>query len=84
MAPREVDACGRLWKRAGGSVATGLSAPENGGPNASAAIDQTGDGAIQRVHLGPLNRTFPALYFPGSPLSVENHCFGPLGQTVSF
>ena len=47
-------------------------------------MDQTGYGAIQRVNLGPLNRTFPALYFPGSALSVENHCFGPLGQSVSF
>ena len=50
----------------------------------SIALDQTGYGAIQRVHLGPLNRTFPALYFPGSPLSVENHCFGTLGQSASF
>ena len=37
-----------------------------------------------QVHLGPLNRTFPAPYFPGSPLSVENHCFGTLGQSASF
>ena len=50
----------------------------------SIALDQTGYGAIQRVHLGPLNRTFPALYFPGSALSVENHWFGPLGQSISF
>jgi hypothetical protein len=55
-----------------------------GGPKKSIALDQTGYGAIQRVHLGPLNRTFPARYFPGSALSVENHCFGPLGQSVSF
>ena len=47
-------------------------------------LDQTGYGAIKRIHLGPLNRTFPGLYFPGSPLSVENHCFGSLGQSVSF
>ena len=52
--------------------------------NKSMALDQTGYGAIQRVHLGPLNRTFPALYFPGSPLSVETHCFGTLGQSASF
>ena len=58
--------------------------PEKGGPKKSIALDQTGYGAIQRVHLGPLNRTFPALYFPGSPLSVENHCFGTLGQSASF
>ena len=57
---------------------------EKGGPNKSIALDQTGYGAIQRVHLGPLSRTFPALYFPGSVLSVENHCLGPLGQSVSF
>ena len=50
----------------------------------SIALDQTGYGAIQRVHLGPLNRTFQALYFPGSPLSVENHCFRTLGQSASF
>ena len=30
----------------------------------SIALDQTGYGAIQRVHLGPRNRTFPAMYFP--------------------
>ena len=58
--------------------------PEKGGPKKSIALDQTGYGAIQRVHLGPLNRTFPALYFPGSSLSVENHCFGTLGQSASF
>ena len=52
--------------------------------NKSMALDQTGYGAIQRVHLGPLNRTFPALYFPESPLKVENHCFGTLGQSASF
>ena len=57
---------------------------QKGGPKKSIALDQTGYGAIQRVHLGPLNRTFPALYFPGSPLSVENHCFGTLGQSASF
>ena len=34
------------------------------GPKKSIALDQTGYGAIQRVHLGPLNRTFPAPYFP--------------------
>ena len=61
-----------------------IDPPEKGGPNKSIALDQTGYGAIQRVHLGPLNRTFPALYFPGSPLSVENHCFGTLGQSASF
>ena len=32
----------------------------------------------------PLNRTFPAAYFPGCPLSVENHCFCTLGQSASF
>jgi len=64
----------------------GVDSPiaEKGGPKKSIALDQTGYGAIQRVHLGPLNRTFPALYFPGSPLSVENHCFGTLGQSASF
>ena len=59
-------------------------ASQSEGPKKGIALDQTGYGAIQRVHLGPLNRTFPALYFPGSALSVENHCFGPLGQSVSF
>ena len=49
----------------------------------SIALDRTGYGAVQRVHLGPLNRTFPAPYFPGSPLSVENHCFGTSGQSAS-
>ena len=72
MAPREVDGCAKLWKR------------EKGGPKKSIALDQTGHGAVQRVHLGPLNRTFPARYFPGSALSVENHCFGPSGQSASF
>ena len=61
-----------------------LTPPQKGVPNKSIALDQTGYGAIQRVHLGPLNRTFPAPYFPGSPLSIENHCFGPSGQSVSF
>ena len=56
---------------------------QKGGLNKSTAPDQTGYGAIQRVHLRPLNRTFPAPYFPGPPLSVETHCFGPLGQSVS-
>ena len=55
-----------------------------GGSKKSIALDQTGYGAVQRVHLGPLNRTFPARYFPGSALSVENHCFGPSGQSASF
>ena len=50
------------------------------GPKKSIALDQTGYGAVQRVHLRPLNRTFPARYFPGSALSVENHCFGPWVQ----
>ena len=63
----------------------GLSTPmKRGGPNKSMDLDQTGYGAIQRVHLGPMNRTFPGLYFPGSLLSVKNHCFGPLDQPVSF
>ena len=61
-----------------------IDPPEKGGPKKSIALDQTGYGAAQRVRLGPLNRTFPARYFPGSALSVENHCFGPLGQSVSF
>jgi len=43
----------------------------------SITLDQTGYGAIQRVHLGPLNRTFPAPYSPASALSAENPCFGP-------
>ena len=57
----------------------GVDSPtaQKGGLKKSIALDQTGYGAIQRVHLGPLNRTFPALYFPGSALSVENHYFGP-------
>ena len=64
----------------------GLDSPtaQKGGLKKSITLDQTGYGAIQRVHLGPLNRTFPAPYFPGSALSVENHCFGPSGQSVSF
>ena len=37
-----------------------IDPPSKGGPNKSIALDQTGYGAIQRVHLGPLNRTFPA------------------------
>ena len=57
---------------------------KKGGPKNSIALDQTGYGAIQRIHLGTLNRTFPALYFPGSPLSVKKHCFGTLGQSASF
>ena len=64
----------------------GLDSPiaEKGGPNKGIALDQTGYGAIQRVHLGPINRTFPTLYFPGSPQSVETHCFGTFGQSASF
>ncbi len=64
----------------------GVDSPvaEKGGLRKSIALDQTGCGAVQRVHLGPLNRTFPAPYFPGSALSAENHCFGPSGQSVSF
>ena len=61
-----------------------VSKPKVSKLNKSIALNQTGYGAIQRVHLGPLNHTFPALYFPGSPLGVENHCFGPLAQSVSF
>ena len=38
--------------------------PEKGGLNKSIALDQTGHGGIQGVHLGPLNRTFPAPYSP--------------------
>ena len=51
--------------------------PKKGGPKKSIALDQTGYGAIQRVTQGPLNRTLPAPYSPGSALSVENHYFGP-------
>ena len=39
--------------------------------NKSIAHDQTGYRAIQRVHLGPLNRTFEAPYFPASPLRLD-------------
>ena len=107
MAPREVDGCAKLWKRAGAEVRNfsvwplGPQPAERGvfghnegvacgsretvtNPSQPMALDQTGYGAVQRVHLGPLNRTFPALYFPGSSLSVENHCFGTLGQSASF
>ena len=52
----------------------------NGGQNSSIALDQTGYGAIRRVHLGALDRTFPAPYSPGSALSFGNHCFGPRAQ----
>ena len=51
-----------------------------GGSEKSIALDQTGYGAIRRVDWGPLNRTFPAPYPPGSALSVENPCFGPWAQ----
>ena len=52
----------------------------NGGPKKSIALDQTGYGAVRRVHWGALDRTFPAPYSPGSALSVGNHCFGPQVQ----
>ena len=52
----------------------------NGGPKKSIALDQTGYGAVRRVHRGALDRTFPAPYSPGSALSVGNHCFGPRAQ----
>ena len=52
----------------------------NGGSKKSIALDQTGYGAIRRVHWGALDRTFPAPYSPGSALSVGNHCFGPRAQ----
>ena len=48
-----------------------------GGQNSSIALDQTGYGAIRRVHWGVLDRTFPAPYSPASAPSVENPCFGP-------
>ena len=53
---------------------------QKGGQKKSIALDQTGYGAIRRVNWGPLNRTFPAPYPPGSDLSVENPCFGPWAQ----
>ena len=52
----------------------------NGGPKSSIALDQTGYGAIRRVHRGALDRTFQAPYSPGSILSVGDHCFGPRAQ----
>ena len=52
----------------------------NGGLKSSIALDQTGYGAIRRVHWGALDRTFQAPYSPGSALSVGNHCFGPRAQ----
>ena len=52
----------------------------NGGSEKSIALDQTGYGAIRRVHWGALDRTFQAPYSPGSALSVGNHCFGPWAQ----
>ena len=51
-----------------------------GGSEKSIALDQTGYGAIRRIDWGPLNRTFPAPYPPGSALSVENPCCGPWAQ----
>ena len=54
-----------------------LTRSRPGGQNSSIALDQTGYGAIRRVHWGALNRTFPAPYSPASALSVENPCFGP-------
>ena len=53
---------------------------QKGGQKKSIALDQTGYGAIRRVDWGPLNRTFPAPYPPGSALSVENPCCGPWAQ----
>ena len=44
------------------------------------ALDQTGYGAVRRVHRGALDRTFPAPYSPNSALCVGNHCFGPRAQ----
>ena len=60
----------------------GKGAPiaQKGGQKKSIALDQTGYGAIRRVDWGPLNRTFPAPYPPGSALSVENPCCGPWAQ----
>ena len=92
MTPREVYGCAKPWQRAGTEVrnfgvwSLGPQPAERGvfGPKKGIALDQTGYGAFQRIHLGPLNRTFPALNFPGSALSVENHSFGPLGQSASF
>ena len=52
----------------------------NGVQNSSIALDQTGYGAVLRVHWGALDGTFPAPYSPGSALSVGNHCFGPRAQ----
>ena len=54
-----------------------------GGQRSSIALDQTGYGAILRVHWGPLNRTFPAQYSPASALSVETPCFGPLTRPLN-
>ena len=54
------------------------------GPEKSIALDQTGYGAIQRVPQGPPNRALPALYSPGSALSVKKTLFWPLGLSVSF
>ena len=59
-----------------------MSSPiaRTGGPNSSIALDQTGYGAIRRVHWEALDRTFQAPYSPSSALSVGNHCFGPRAQ----
>ena len=50
---------------------------QKGGQNSSIALDETCHGAILRVHLGPLNRTFPAQYSPASTLRIETPYFGP-------
>ena len=46
------------------------------------AINQPGY-IIQEVHFGALNRTFPAPYFPGSALSVQNPLSWPLPSWAS-
>ena len=56
--------------------------PEQGGQNSSIALNQTGYGAILRVHWGALDRIFRAPDSPGSALSVGNHCFGPSGAGI--
>ena len=66
--------CARLWWWSSSPIA------RTGGPKSSIALDQTGYGAVRRVHRGALDRTFRAPYSPGSALSVGNHCFGPWAQ----
>ena len=54
----------------------------NRGQNSSIAFDQTGYGAIRRVHWGAWDRTFRAPCSPGSALSVEIIVLAPSDESA--